>query len=147
MPFAFEKDALFRVGEWMDYETHAIMVRYLPKSDVVKLKVYDHCSCFDSESAVFGGSFDKDVAERRISKIPWDWCGSSADFEALARGKRDFRMPERRVARDDYNGAVVALLYSTFLRWLALGKPAWKNKKFSIKKRRQPAGHVHRLQG
>lgn len=132
MAFQFKKYSLFRVGFWDEWETNAIMVSYDRLRDVVRVKRYDHCSCYGSEEAVLDGDFRNAPHSDKFSDIVWDWEGSCDRFAEIAKKKIDYKVTMRTIRSNDYDVVIVQNLYAIFLEWLRNGKPAWKDKKIAI---------------
>ncbi len=132
MAFRFEKHCLFRVGIWDEWETNAIMVSYDRSKDIVRLKRYNHCSCYGSEDAVLDGSVHNPPPSDRFRDIVWDWEGSCDKFAEIAQKKKDYRLPIRKIRRNDYDFHLVQNLYAVFLEWIRGGKPIWRDKKIAI---------------
>ena len=139
MAFSFKKHSLFRVGKWDDLygDTAAVMVSYDKLSDRVFIKRYQHSSDEGSDEAVLAGYLESDPVSNMFIDIQWDWVGKASAFAELARQKADMKIPERRMHPDDFDREVVAEMYKRFYQWYECGKPAWKDKIFRLKSKKQ----------
>lgn len=138
MAFSFKRHSLFRVGKWDELaDSSAIMVSYDEKSDRVFVKRYQHSSEEGSDEAVLAGYLESDPITCQFAEIQWDWVGKASALAELAKHKADMMIPERRMHPDDFDREIVAEMYKRFCQWYECGKPAWKDKIFRLKSKKQ----------
>ena len=131
--FSFEEHSLFRAGDWDKWSAFAVVVCYDRARDIVYVKIYGHCSCFGSETAVLDGDYKSRPESKAFSDVNWTWWGSSSELANIATKRLDIKFPERKALPEDYDSGIMSALYTHYLDWIKKNKPAWRDKRFKFR--------------